>query len=185
MNGQSCQSEGTGLLDNVPFALYHRENTVVFISNLMQYFNSKTVSSIVDVSLRQIQYWDEQGFIRPTIRQATGRGSKRLYSFSDLVQLKVVKNLSDHGLSLQGIRLCLPHLRDYYRSGSQPTPSLKFLTDGKKLFVLTDDSKKILGALDHQFVFSLAIGSLVRELDGEVQRLEMKEKRMVLSRRRG
>ncbi len=162
----------------------------------MQYFNSKTVSSIVEVSLRQIQYWDEQGFISPTIQQATGRGSKRLYSFSDLVKLKVVKNLSDHGLSLQGIRLCLHHLRDYSRSESQPATSLKFLTDGKKLFVLTDDSKEILGALDRQFVFSLAIGSLVRELDGEIQSMEKNEKsqahgaiphprRAVLSGRRG
>jgi len=162
----------------------------------MEYFNSKTVSRLVEVSLRQIQYWDERGFIRPTVRQATGRGSKRLYSFADLVKLKVVKNLSDHGLSLQGIRMCLHHLKDYSRSGLHPASSLKFLTDGKKLFVLTDDSKEILGALDRQFVFSLAIGNLVRELDGEVQRLETRERpqvypslrpptRVPLSRRRG
>lgn len=164
------------LLDFVSFALYHRENTFVSILNLMEYFNSKTVSHIVDVSLRQIQYWDEQGFIRPTVRQAAGRGSRRLYSFSDLVKLKVVKNLSDHGLSLQGIRSCLHHLRAYSRAGLPVAASLKFLTDGKKLFVLTDDSKKILGALEREFVFSLAIGNLVRELDSEVQRLEMNQK---------
>ncbi|NIO10057.1 MAG: MerR family transcriptional regulator, partial [Deltaproteobacteria bacterium] len=124
--------------------------------------NSKTVSRLVDVTLRQIQYWDEQGFIRPTVRPASGRGSQRLYSFSDLVKLKVVKNLSDHGLSLQGIRSCLTHLKDYSRPEEKVTDSLKFLTDGKKLFVLTDDSKTILGALDREFVFSLAIGNLVR-----------------------
>jgi len=66
----------------------------------MEYFNSRTASRIVGVSLRQIQYWDERGFLRPSVR-AAGRGSKRLYSFSDLINLKVVKDLSNHGLSLQ------------------------------------------------------------------------------------
>ncbi len=142
----------------------------------MEYINSKTVSRHAEISLRQIQYWDEQGFIRPTVRQAAGRGSKRLYSFSDLVKLKIVKNLSDHGLSLGRIRLCLHHLGDDSRLRSRSASSLKYLTDGKKLFVLTDDRKEILDALDRRFVFSLAIGSLVRELTGEVERLEIKNR---------
>jgi DNA-binding transcriptional MerR regulator len=137
----------------------------------MEYFNSKTVSRLADVSLRQIQYWDEKGFIRPTVRQAAGRGSKRLYSFSDLVKLKIVKNLSDHGLSLRGIRLCLRHLGEDSRLKTPAAASLKYLTDGKQLFVLTDDRREILEALDWQFVFSVAIGSLVRDLSGEIRQL--------------
>ncbi len=138
----------------------------------MDYFSSKTVSRVVGVSLRQIQYWDEQGFIRPSIRAASGRGSKRVYSFADLVKLKVVKNLSDYGLSVRRIRTCLYHLKDYSPAGESPATSLKYLTDGKKVFVLTDNRNKILDALDRQFVFSLAIGNLVEELNGEVRRLE-------------
>ncbi len=137
----------------------------------METFNSKTVNRIVGVSLRQIQYWDEQGFIRPSVRLAEGRGSKRLYSFSDLVQLKVVKDLTDYGLSLQKIRRCLRHLRRYSPEAVQPLNSLKYLTDGDKLFVLTSDRNKILDVMDRQFVFSLGIGTLVRELNGEVRRL--------------
>ena len=137
----------------------------------METFNSKTVSRIVGVSLRQIQYWDEQGFIRPSVKLADGRGSKRLYSFSDLVQLKVVKDLTDYGLSLRKIRRCLSHLKRTSPAAVQPLHSLKYLTDGTKLFVLTSDRKKILDVLDRQFVFSLGIGNLVRELDGEVRRV--------------
>ena len=44
----------------------------------METYNSKSASRIVGVSLRQIQYWDEQGFIRPSVKLAQGRGSKRL-----------------------------------------------------------------------------------------------------------
>ena len=123
----------------------------------MENFDSKTVSRIVGVSLRQIQYWDEQGFIRPSVKTAEGRGTKRLYSFSDLVQLKVVKDLADHGLSLQKIRRCLRHLRDSFPDQTQPLQSLRYLTDGDKLFVLTSDRNKILDAMDRQFVFSLGI----------------------------
>jgi DNA-binding transcriptional MerR regulator len=137
----------------------------------METFDSKTVSRIVGVSLRQIQYWDERGFIRPSVKTAGGRGTKRLYSFSDLVQLKVVKDLGDHGLSLGKIRRCLRHLKDSFPEDKQPLPSLRYLTDGEKLFVLTSDRQKILEAMDRQFVFSLGIGNLVHELDGEVRRL--------------
>lgn len=136
----------------------------------MGYFNSRTASRIVGVSLRQIQYWDEQGFIRPSVR-ATGRGSKRLYSFSDLVQLKVVKDLTDYGLSLQKIHRCLNHLKRYFPETAQPLSSLRYLTDGDKLFVLTSDRNKILDVMDRQFVFSLGIGNLIRELNGEVRRI--------------
>ena len=137
----------------------------------MDTFDSKTVSRIVGVSLRQIQYWDEQGFIRPSVKTAGGRGTKRLYSFSDLVQLKVVKDLGEYGLSLQKIRRCLRHLRDSFPGEPQPLQTLRYLTDGDKLFVLTSDRKKILEAMDRQFVFSLGIGNLVRELDGDVRRV--------------
>ena len=137
----------------------------------MDTFDSKTVSRIVGVSLRQIQYWDEQGFIRPSVKTAGGRGTRRLYSFSDLVQLKVVKDLGEYGLSLQKIRRCLRHLRDSFPGEPQPLQTLRYLTDGDKLFVLTSDRKKILEAMDRQFVFSLGIGNLVRELDGDVRRV--------------
>ncbi|MBI2357901.1 MAG: MerR family transcriptional regulator [Deltaproteobacteria bacterium] len=140
-----------------------------------QVFDSKTVSRIVRVglrqSLRQIQYWDEQGFIRPSVRLAGGRGTKRLYSYSDLVQLKVVKDLQDHGLSLQKIRRCLHYLKRYFPDRARPLGSLRYLTDGDKLFVLTNDKSRILDVMNRQFVFSLGIGHLVRELDGEVKRL--------------
>lgn len=143
-------------------------------------FNSKMVSRIVGVSLRQIQYWDEQGFIRPSIKLAEGRGSQRLYSYSDLVRLKVVKDLQRHGLSLQKIRRCLHHLKRYFPESAQPLGSLKYLTDGDKLFVLTSDKNKILDVMDRQFVFSLGIGHLVRELDGEVRRLTGRRGRRIV-----
>jgi DNA-binding transcriptional MerR regulator len=136
----------------------------------MDTYDSKTASRIVGVSLRQIQYWDEQGFIRPSVKLAGGRGTKRLYSFQDLICLKVVKDLAHHGLSLQKIRRCLRPLKKYSVRKSQPSESLKYLTDGEELFVITNNRQKILDAVNRQFVVSLGIGNLVRELDGQVRR---------------
>ena len=136
----------------------------------MDTYDSKTASQIVGVSLRQLQYWDEQDFIRPSVKLAEGRGTKRLYSFHDLICLKVVKDLAYHGFSLQKIRRCLKPLKDNSAHTERPAESLKYLTDGEELFVITNDRRKILDAIERQFVVSLGIGSLVRELDGQVKR---------------
>ena len=136
----------------------------------MDVYNSKMASRIVGVSLRQIQYWDEQGFIRPSVKLAEGRGTKRLYSFHDLICLKVVKDLARHGLSLHKIRRCVRPLRQYAGANGQPPESLRYLTDGKKLFMITSDREKIFSAMENEFVLSLGIGSLVRELSGAVAR---------------
>ena len=133
-------------------------------------YDSKMASRIVGVSLRQIQYWDERGFVRPSVKPAQGRGTKRLYSFRDLLCLKVVKDLTHHGFSLQKIRRCLQPLKHYTAHAGPSLDSLKYVTDGEKLFVITNDRKKILDAMDRHFVLSLGIGNLVRELSGEVQR---------------
>jgi DNA-binding transcriptional MerR regulator len=143
----------------------------------MKNYDSKTASRIVGVSLRQLQYWDEQDFIRPSVKLAEGRGSKRLYSFNDLVCLKVVKDLAQHGFSLQMIRRCLRPLQKNASQTVRPAASLKYLTDGRELFVLTDDRQKILDAMKRQFVLSLGIGSLVRELDLETKRALFHERK--------
>lgn len=136
----------------------------------MDTYDSKTASRIVGVSLRQLQYWDEQKFLRPSIKPAGGRGTKRLYSFHDLVCLKVVKDLVRYGFSLKKIRRCLRPLKEQTDPTTRPPESLRYLTDGEELFVVTSDRQKILHAMERQFVLSLGIGSLVRELDGAVKR---------------
>ena len=146
----------------------------------MDAYDSKTTSSIVGVSQRQLQYWDERDFIRPSVKLAEGRGTKRLYSFHDLICLKVVKDLAYHGFTLQKIRRCLKPLQDNSSHTERPAESLKYLTDGEELFVITNDRREILDAMERQFVVSLGIGNLVRELDGRVKRVALD-----LNRKRG
>jgi DNA-binding transcriptional MerR regulator len=142
----------------------------------LETYDSKTASRIVGVSLRQLQYWDEQNFLRPSVKPAEGRGTKRLYSFNDLICLKVVKDLTRHGFNLQKIRRCVKPLKENSSQTERPAQSLKYLTDGEELFVITSDRHKILAAMEHQFVLSLGIGNLVRELDREARRTALSQK---------
>jgi DNA-binding transcriptional MerR regulator len=142
-------------------------------------FNTKMACGIVGISLRQIQHWDETGLIKPSIREAGGKGTIRLYSYIDLIQLKVVKTLRDHRISLQKIRRSLEYLQSHFPEIKKPLLQLKFVTDGETVFVLTTDRKEILGTLKRQFVFTLAIGELVQELRGRVVSLIQKIKEKV------
>jgi DNA-binding transcriptional MerR regulator len=142
-------------------------------------FNTKTASKIVGISLRQLQHWDEKGLVKPSIREAAGKGTIRLYSYTDLIQLRVVKTLRDNRISLQKILRSLEYLQSHFPEIKKPLLELKFLTDGETIFVLTSDQKKILGTLKKQFVFTLAIGEIVHKLRGEVMSFIKKIKERV------
>jgi len=131
-------------------------------------FNTKTTSKIIGVSLRQLQHWDEKGLVKPSIREAAGKGTIRLYSYTDLIQLRVVRTLRDNRISLQKILRSLEYLQSHFPEMKRPLLELKFLTDGETIFVLTSDQKEILDTLRRQFVFTLAIGEIVHKLRGEV-----------------
>ncbi len=146
-------------------------------------FNSKTVSAITDLSFRQIDYWDRTHFIKPSVSEATGYGSVRLYSFNDLIQLKVAKTLMDKGVSLQKIRKAINYLKKNMPEIERPLSELRFLTDGETIFVLTADKKKIIDTLKNgQVVFSIALGEIVEELKGEVKDLQKERKYQVTVR---
>jgi len=133
-------------------------------------FNSKTACKLIGITKRQIGYWDETHLIKPSVQEAGGRGSIRLYSFADLVQLAVVKSLIDQGISLQKIRKSINYLKKNFPQIEKPLAQLKFLTDGKTIFVLTSNNKEILDTLaEGQLVFSIALGQIIENLKGEVK----------------
>ena len=140
-------------------------------------FNTKAISRITGLSQRQIDYWDRTHFIKPSVSDAAGKGSIRLYSFNDLIQLKIAKTLMDKGVSLQKIRKAITYLKKNMQEIEKPLSELKFLTDGETIFVLTKDRKAIIDTLNSgQLVFSVALGEIVENLKGEVVALQ-KEKR--------
>lgn len=134
-------------------------------------FPSRGACRIVGVTPRQIQYWDEIGLVKPSARSAAGRGTRRRYSFLDLVRLSVVRTLIERGLKPRNIRKSLAALREVHPKVLDPLGQLKLVTDGERLFLVTADRRRILDVLERQFVFSIALGPLVRTLRGRIGRL--------------
>ena len=135
-------------------------------------FNSKTVSKIIGIPTRVIDYWVRTAFIKPSISEASGYGSVRLYSFTDLIQFRVAKFLRDQGLSLQKIRKSLNFLRKHLPEVEQPLVELRFLTDGEAIFVLTNKDKEIIDTLKKgQYVLAIAIEKLINELKGRTSKM--------------
>src|SRR5207245_6135366 len=97
----------------------------------------------------QLRYWDQIGLVRPSIQQTGGRpGVRRLYSFRDLVALKVVRSLLDGGMSLQRVRRAYKYLRE--KAGMEEhLAELKLITDGESILRLANDAGEKLDAL-HQ-----------------------------------
>ncbi len=74
-------------------------------------YRGPQVCKIVGITYRQLDYWARTDLVRPSVCDAAGSGTQRLYSYTDLVELKVVKRLLDAGISLQSARKAIEYLR--------------------------------------------------------------------------
>ena len=142
------------------------------------YFDSKTAMRLTGVTRTQLAYWDKGGIVRPSM-PAAGRGSRRLYTFRDLVQLRVASRLKERGLSLPRLRKALVYLRRRFPDVEAPLAEMTFLTDGETVFVLDRDPQALLDALKKQFLFSIPFGLLVEELKGQVKQLASRREQTV------
>ena len=75
-------------------------------------YRGPQVCRLIGITYRQLDYWARTGLLRPSLAEARGSGSKRLYSYRDLLELKVIKQLLDAGVSLQSARRALDCLRE-------------------------------------------------------------------------
>ena len=135
----------------------------------MEGFTSHQACRLTGCTPRQLRYWDQVGLVKPGVRQTGGRpGVPRLYSFRDLIALRVVKSLLDGGMSLQRVRRAYEYLRR--RAGLEEHLSeVKLITDGKSIFKVARREGEILDALrEGQMAFFVAIDSIARSVDAEV-----------------
>jgi predicted RNase H-like HicB family nuclease len=124
----------------------------------MKAFNTKTAGRVTGASQKQLIYWDKTGLVKPSVAGASGRGSRRLYSFLDLVQIRVAKELREQGLSLQKLRKAIHVLKEHPEEVRHPLAELRLITDGKALFRLTSDPEALEDILKRgQLVSALAI----------------------------
>lgn len=135
-------------------------------------FSTKTVAAIVGVTARQLDYWADTGFIVPSVQAGAGRGKVRLYGFVDVVQVKVAKQLSDAGISLQKIRKAVAILQAAAPEIEKPLAQFEFISDGLEVYVSYDEARMVAITRNlGQFYWRLKVGDIVRDLMARIDDL--------------
>jgi DNA-binding transcriptional MerR regulator len=131
-------------------------------------YRGQTACTAAGISYRQLDYWARTGLVEPSVRPAEGSGSQRLYSFQDILLLKVVKRLLDTGVSLQNIRLAIDHLRG---RGVDDLTGITLMSDGTTVYACTSPDEVVDLVQGGQGVFGIAVGRVVSEVEGSLAEL--------------
>ena len=123
-------------------------------------FRISEVSRVVGATHSQLAYWDKTGLVSPSLRAASGRGSRRLYSVEDIFELKVLMKLLDSSLPLQRIRSSFR----FIRSQSKALASFVVLTDGKTVYFYEDYDVLVDTLKEGQTVLRIAVQDLIAEV---------------------
>ncbi|WP_084254971.1 MULTISPECIES: MerR family transcriptional regulator [unclassified Nocardioides] len=131
-------------------------------------YRGPTACNAAGITYRQLDYWARTGLIEPSVRGAKGSGSQRLYSFRDILILKIIKRLLDAGISLQQIRTAVGHLRE---RGTDDLTQVTLMSDGASVYECTSNDEVIDLLQGGQGVFGIAIGGVWREIEGTLAQL--------------
>jgi len=131
-------------------------------------FRGPVACRAADITYRQLDYWARTGLVVPEIRTAGGSGTQRLYSFRDLLILKVIKRLIDAGISLQQIRTAIEHLR---ARGVEDLSEVTLMSDGISVYECTRDDEVVDLLKGGQGMFGIALGGVWRDIEGTLASL--------------
>ena len=131
-------------------------------------YRGPTACNAAGITYRQLDYWARTGLVEPSVREASGSGTQRLYSFRDILVLKVVKKLLDAGVSLVNIRTAIGTLRD---RGVADLAQITLMSDGTTVYECTSTDEVVDLLQGGQAVFAIAVGRHVRDVEGTLAAL--------------
>ena len=131
-------------------------------------YRGPTACAAAGITYRQLDYWARTGLVEPSVREASGSGTSRLYSFRDILVLKIVKKLLDAGISLQNIRTAISTLR---HRGIEDLGHLTLMSDGTTVYECTSTDEVVDLLQGGQAVFAIAVGRHVRDVEGTLAQL--------------
>jgi len=132
------------------------------------------VCTIVGITYRQLDYWARTDLVTPSVRDATGSGSQRLYSFQDLVTLRIIKNLLDTGVSLQRVRKAVEHLGSLDRSLTGVT----LMSDGSGVYEAHSPEAVVDLLRQGQGVFAIAVDRVAADVEDAVSKASRPSRRV-------
>ncbi len=143
-------------------------------------FTAQQATRLTACTPHQLRYWDKVALVQPSLQQTGGRpGRRRLYSFRDLVALRVVKSLLDNGMSIQRVRRAWDYLR---RTGDMENhlSEIRLITDGDTIFAVAVDEEEILDALRQgQLAFFVAINDITQSVEEDISLFELDRTRFL------
>lgn len=128
-------------------------------------FTAKQVRKITGIEYSTLDYWVRTGLISPSLAEANGSGTRRLYSFFDLIAIKIAVLFRFNGASLEMLRAIVTYLKNSGEQIVYPPAGSVLITDGRKMFEMAVDPEKILGLLSgQQLVWVVALDKVVNRL---------------------
>lgn len=160
-------TQTTGSAIGVQDTLFDVENTQgsAALPGQVVGYRGPQVCQIAGITYRQLDYWTRTNLICPTVAEATGSGSQRLYGFRDLVIIKIIKGLLDTGISLQNVRKALVQLHDL---DATELSGINLFSDGKTVYECRSAEEVIDLLAGGQGVFGIAVPGLVAQLTGDL-----------------
>jgi len=130
-------------------------------------FSGRQAAEIVGISYRQLDYWARTDLIRPSLTDASGSGSRRSYSYRDLLELKLIKSLLDGGVKLEQVRQAFTFIREHL---GEDVSSANIVLSGKGTVVVQTQDELVDTVRNGQGVLSLilSVGPVKAELDATV-----------------
>ncbi|MGL4831943.1 MAG: MerR family transcriptional regulator, partial [Propionibacteriaceae bacterium] len=113
-------------------------------------------------------YWARTGLVEPDVRGAGGSGTQRLYSFRNILMLKVIKSLIDAGVSLQQVRTAIDHLR---ANGIEDLSQVTLMSDGISVYECRSPEDVIDLLAGGQGMFGIALGGVWKDVEGTLSAL--------------
>jgi DNA-binding transcriptional MerR regulator len=143
-------------------------------------FTAHQATRLTGCTPRQLRYWDEIGLVKPSVQRTGGRpGVPRLYSFRDLVALRVVRSLLDGGMSLQRVRRAWEYL-NRKAALDRHLSEVKLVTDGVSIFKVARRSGELLDALrEGQLAFFVAIDEIASGVEARVGQFREDRERFI------
>jgi DNA-binding transcriptional MerR regulator len=131
---------------------------------MTQHYSGKKAAEIVGISYRQLDYWARTDLIRPSVADAAGSGSRRQYSYRDLLELKVVKSMLDAGIKLESVRTAFEYLRENL---GEDVASARLVIGGGRAVLVKDDTELLDVIKSGQFVMTslLSLDGVQQEID--------------------
>lgn len=138
-----------------------------------QGYRAATACAAAGITYRQLDYWARTGVVEPSLDPRDGERTERLYSFRDILALKLVKKLLDAGVPLQNVRTALDHLRE---RGVDDLTQITLITDGVTVYEFTSADDVVDLLQGGQIVLGVALARIAREVDGSLAQLPSEQR---------